>query len=76
MNQITAGLCKKQSEDQIFQMEDHVPIGKEYVVDLDSRKMQRGYNEIKKVYWEREIIWTNSGWLPTELLEKMDGTPL
>jgi len=69
-----AVLIKKESDDGLFRIKEDTPIGKEYFVDLDSRRVVRGYNTIHKVEWKKEVINLIDGelcygWMPTELLE-------
>jgi hypothetical protein len=70
MKSVTARLKKRVTSDGLVEMHDHVPIGKEYKIDADSRGNRTGYNYIKRKSWDRELVWDiNGGWLPTELLD-------
>ena len=69
-----AKLIKTKSDDGLFEIKDGTLLGKEYFVDLNSRRVVRGYNIAHKVEWKREIINLIDGelcygWIPTELLE-------
>jgi len=69
-----AKLIKTKSDDGLFEIKDDTPLGKEYFVDLNSRRVVRGYNTTHKVEWKKEIINLIDGelcygWIPTELLE-------
>jgi len=69
-----AVLIKTKSDDGLFNIREDIPIGKEYFVDLDSRRVVKGYNTVHKVEWKKEIINLIDdelchGWMPTELLE-------
>lgn len=66
---ITATLAKMTTDDGLFEMWEHIPLGKEYKIDSDTLKIMKGYNESHNVFWEREIVYTTDGeWFPTELL--------
>jgi len=66
---VKAKLIKRKTDDGLIELEDHVPLGKVYEVDLSTRAIRRGKNIEKSVFWEREIILTEGQWFPTELLE-------
>ncbi len=66
----TAKLIKLRTLDGLFEVEDHVQLGKEYTVDLASITVGEGINLEVGVRWSREIIYMEEGdWFPTELLE-------
>jgi hypothetical protein len=73
MSQIVkAKLIKRMTADGLTELHDHIPLGKEYNVDLSTRHLSAGINFVKGKRWVREIINTigdDVGWLPTELLE-------
>jgi len=72
MKKATATLIKRMTEDELFEVLDSVPLGREYVVDLDSICKIDGYCYIKKIPWnQREMIYVLEppGWFPTELLD-------
>ena len=76
-----AKLIKTKSDDGLFEIKDGTLLGKEYFVDLNSRRVVRGYNIAHKVEWKREIINLIDGelcygWMPTELLEIEDDPPI
>ena len=69
-----AVLIKTKSDDGLFEIKDDTLLGKEYFVDLESKRVARGYNTIHRIVWKKEIINVvdydgRVGWLPTELLE-------
>ena len=67
---VTAKLVKRQTADGMLEMGDHVPLNREYKVDLSTIQMRKGYNFIKSIEWEREMVQdVEGGWLPTEMLE-------
>lgn len=69
-NLVKAKLIKRITDDECFEVFDDVPIGKEYIVDLDTIAKVGGYNVKKDVWWYREIIYTNEKrYFPVELLE-------
>ena len=70
MRLVTATLIKRTTEDGLFEVFDHVPVGKKYKVDLDTLQIGSGFNTIKKQCWTREIVFTlDDEWFPVELLE-------
>lgn len=75
MKPAKAILIKKETDDKLVSVFEHVPLGKENLVDLDSRRMAKSFNVTKNIAWEREIINTvdnDRGWWPTEML-KIEG---
>lgn len=68
---IDAVLIKHATLDGLMEIDDAVPLGKKYKVDLSSIKLRKGFNFYKQVVWEREMILdtVNGGYLPTELLQ-------
>ena len=64
-----AKLIKRKTDDGLMEIEDHIPLGKIYEVDLSSRQPVKGKNIEKSVFWEREMILSDGEWFPTELLE-------
>lgn len=73
MRLVIGKLIKRVSDDGFFEIEDHIPIGKEYLVDIDSIRKGKGFNIPKKMVWEKEIIdvvdESKMAWMPTEMLE-------
>ena len=68
-----AKLIKLKTLDGLFEVMDHVPVGTEYTVDLNSIFIGCGVNVEIGEAWERELIFMDNGnWFPTELLE-IDG---
>jgi hypothetical protein len=71
MKPAKATLIKRKTDDGLIEIHDHIQLGKEYLVDLDSRSMQKGYNLVEGKAWEKEgilVISSGGRWLPTELL--------
>lgn len=71
---VTATLIKHSTEDGLITMWEHVPIGKQYQVDLDSIKILNlqitdpGVPD-KHKYHRKEVIFTDDQqWLVTEVL--------
>jgi hypothetical protein len=65
-----ARLIKRTTDDGFFEVYEHIPLGKIYMVDIGTRRMAKGYNTVYHAYWTREIIDTFNGeWMPTEILE-------
>jgi len=70
MRVVKAKLIKRCTDDGLFEIEEDVPVGKEYLVDLDTMQMAQGHNYVKKVNWYKLIIFdVFGGWLPRELLQ-------
>lgn len=78
MKKITVRLCKKKSDDGIFEMRDHVEIGREYVIYPETIREFDGFNQTRGIPWSnrKHVLTKEGGWLPVELLENLDGTPL
>jgi len=74
-NIVKATLIKTESDDGLFEMHGHIKVGKEYLIDLDTKRMADGRNGVKGVNWRKEIVEIRSesggfdGWMPTEMLE-------
>ena len=65
-----AKLIKRITDDGLVSIEDDIPIGKHYLVDLDSMQMSKGYNHVEDIEWERLIIYDIfGGWIPREMIE-------
>lgn len=65
-----AKLVKHATADGLIEMEDSVPLGKEYVVDLDTRAPKAMFHLVQQIHHEREMVAAvDGGWLPTELLD-------
>lgn len=72
MTEVKAVLIKLETDDGLVSFKDHIQIGTEYTVDLDSKRVEKGFNFEKQKKWEREIINVvggDDGWIPTELLD-------
>ena len=72
----TAELAKRTTEDGLVEIEDHIPLGKTYKVDINSKRMAEGVNIVHNIKWEREVINvvdpTGDWWMPTELLRILE----
>ncbi len=66
---IKVRLIKRATDDGLVEVNDDVPLGKEYLADWDTRKMETGYNIPYGQFWKRELVWIDNTWFPTELLE-------
>jgi hypothetical protein len=64
-----AKVIKRKTNDGLIELEDHVLLGKIYEVDLSSRRILKGKNIEKSVFWSREMILAEGSWFPIELLE-------
>jgi hypothetical protein len=65
-----ARLIKRVTDDGMFKVFEDVPIGREYVIDLDSLRSARFYNINKEQFHTKDIVNTQEGgFLPMELLE-------
>jgi len=69
-----ATLIKLKTDDGMIEVDDDIPLGKEYDVALGTRQMVTGFNIPKQIWWgEREMVWAHAeepeweGWFPTEL---------
>ena len=74
MNIVKAVLIKKITDDGCVEVEDNIPLGKIYSVDLNTIKEAEGLNINKNKKWKRKIInivedGEYCGWFPTELLD-------
>lgn len=70
-----AKLIATKTLDGLVEVASHITLGKEYTVDISSRRISRGMNVVQNTMWTREVIdvledetdeWK---WMPTELLE-------
>lgn len=70
MNVVVATLVKRMSEDGLVEARDGVPLGKRYLVDLDSRRRVRMFNVVRRAFHDKEIVNEvgSNAWLPLELL--------
>ena len=65
-----AVLIKRKSLDRLIEVEDYVPIGKEYLVDPESIRCVDLMNlEFRKVHQKDMILCNNGKLLPVELLK-------
>lgn len=63
-------LIKRKTDDGLFEIQDDVPLGREYLVNLDTRISGDGINTETGEFWRREIIFMVDGeWFPTEMLD-------
>jgi hypothetical protein len=64
-----ATLIKRESEDGLIGVNDDVPVGRRYVVDLDTVRTVGMFNVERQQPHEKQIVRdAEGGWLPTELL--------
>lgn len=64
-----ATLIKRKTDDGFVEIQDDVPLGRVYRVDLNTRCVVRGMHLPTKSTWQREVInVVGGGWFPTELL--------
>lgn len=70
MRVITARLTKRATTDGLVEFWDETPIGREYQVDLDSRRIIPMLNLESGVHHSKEMVRdvVDGGWLPTECL--------
>lgn len=69
-----AKLVKTRTDDGLFETMPGVRIGREYIVDLSTKRVSKGYNIEKRVWWWKEIIGIKGGgWFPTEMLKIEEG---
>jgi len=69
-----ATLIKKATTDGLFEMRDDVPLGRRYVVDMDSRQKHEFFNTVHCVRHYKEMVWeVTGGYLPVELLSIEEG---
>lgn len=71
MQIVTAKLKKLKTEDGLIQMLDHIPIGKEYQVDLDSLEELLMFNLEYCLSHKKVVVHTadHTRFLPIELLD-------
>ena len=63
-------LIKRVTDDGLLELKEHLKIGIEYEVDIDTIETAGGFNMVKKKFWTREVVFTtDQQWMPTELLE-------
>lgn len=66
---VTATLVKLKSDDGLIEMNADVPLGKHYVVDLDSRRVDDLFNfTYFREHTKESIATRDGGRLPTDLL--------
>jgi len=69
---VTAKLIKRKTNDGLMEVQDSVPTGRIYKVNLKTKKMQKGMNLDTGKIWDREMVIVEGQWFPTELLEIED----
>ena len=70
MRVVKAKLIKRCTNDGVVEMNDNVPLGRTYSVDLDTIYKFEMINTEKKVQKKRQVIHdVLGGWLPLEMLE-------
>jgi hypothetical protein len=71
-----ATLRKRSTDDDLFNVLDHIELGKRYVIDLDSRMEVTFFNTEHRVHHVKEIVmcWDGQQWapFPTEMLDITD----
>lgn len=67
---VKATLVKRMTDDGLVEVQDDLPLGREYLVDAESRRTFAMFNTVKKVRHEKEhVLVAEGGWFVTELLE-------
>lgn len=67
---VKATLVKRKTDDGLWEVNDDVPIGKEYLVNPNWIRKITAYNLLKRVYHKRDmILCDNDEWFPVELLK-------
>lgn len=70
MTIVKATLIKHKTDDGLVEFNPGVPLGQEYLVDLDSRRKQSMFNAEFLVTHKKDLIFTPEGaWLPVECLK-------
>lgn len=62
---------KRCTDDGLVEVQDHVPLGKEYMVVLVSRHVVEMFNTDRQMHHIKEVVYAlndGAGWVPTELL--------
>jgi hypothetical protein len=69
MSIVMAKLIKRKTDDGFVEVNDDIPLGKEYIFDLNTKQIMKGIHIPTSTYWEREMIRdiVNDGYMPTEL---------
>jgi hypothetical protein len=63
-------LVKKATDDGLVEFEDDVPLGRKYLVDMESTRVILLLDDMTGGCHMKEIIYTVDGmWLPTECLK-------
>jgi len=65
-------LIKRKTDDGLMEIEDNIPLGKIYEVDLSTKKSLRGMNIQTGQLWERLMVQIDGQWFPLELLEVIE----
>ncbi len=66
---VKAKLVKRKSDNGFFEVFENVPLGKIYLIDLDTISEREGFHIPTKTFWKCTIVDTDSGWFPIELLD-------
>lgn len=70
MKIVKAKLLKRETDDKLMQVNDDIPDGKEFFVDLDVKKHMEFFNKDCKIAHKKEMVKdVCGGFLPVELLE-------
>lgn len=70
MTLVKARLAKLATDDGLVEFKDGVELGREYLIDLDSKQRCWMRNFDRNVRHEKELVYADNGrWLPFECLE-------
>lgn len=71
MKIIIARLVKSKTDDGLWEMQDHIELGKAYFVDVDSIQVIKAFHKEKKIFHERKMILDIEvgKWIPLEFLD-------
>jgi len=70
MKIVKAKLIKRETDDKLMQVNDDIPDGKEFIVDLDVKQVFELFNKECNIAHKKEMVKdVSGGFLPVELLE-------
>ena len=70
MKIVKAKLIKRETDDKLMQVNDDIPDGKEFIVDLDVKQVFELFNKERNIADKKEMVKdVSGGFLPVELLE-------
>lgn len=74
---VRARLVKLRTDDGLIESVDDVPLGREYRIDLTTRRLQKMYNTDRQRFHQKEIIneYPSGRWLVLEMLEILSESP-